>query len=93
MKNLFRELRTDNEQMCSELRRLEKVNRELREKVIKLKAKNKENADVNRNLQETIGTMVADRQSSERKGFMSARCGSNTTVKKPQQVDSAYLVR
>lgn len=33
VKDLFCQLRTDNEQMAKELRRLEKINRELRDKI------------------------------------------------------------
>jgi hypothetical protein len=35
-------LKNDNESMAKELRRLEKINRELREKVIKIKGESKE---------------------------------------------------
>ncbi len=46
VKDLFYQLRTDNEQMAKELRRLEKINRELRDKVIQIKDERKEQKGV-----------------------------------------------
>ena len=50
VQRLFKDLRADNEGMAKELLRLEKVNKELREKVIRLKNKSKEIQGTNKRL-------------------------------------------
>lgn len=60
VQRLFKDLRADNEGMAKELLRLEKVNKELREKVIRLKNKSKEIQGTNKRLQEAL-TSVAER--------------------------------